>query len=107
MKVDSYIRNHALVYRCYDMLTYFKAFRKYKSTKKEIQKSIYNNLHNIETVETYAKYFNLKMKKNKRKIELRFNLKDLISDLNFLKQLLEKENLESHFLEDMKKEEEK
>lgn len=71
------------------MLYYYNAFKNKDLSCKEIKTKIYNNLHEIETVETYAKYFNLKLKNTKNKVELKYNLKDLINDLNYLKQHLE------------------
>lgn len=90
-KSKQYIKSHNLVNRCYDMLSYYNTFQNKDLSYKEIKTNIYNNLREIETVETYAKYFNLKLKSTKNKVELKYNLKDLINDLNYLKQHLEKE----------------
>lgn len=73
------------------MLYYFKAFKNFDLPRYEVKSKIYNNLKVIENVETYAKYFEAKLKKTKKNIDLKCNLKDLISDLNYLKQYLEKE----------------
>ena len=47
-------------------------------------------MQNIYYVETLAKFFEEKKEKNKKNIELRCNLIDLITDLDFLKQYLTK-----------------
>lgn len=97
-KSHKYIKSHNLVNRCYDMLSYYSAFKDQELSKKDIKKKIFFNLHEIETVETYAKYFNMKLRYAKNKVELRCNLKDLINDLNYLKQHIEKElTSNSHF----------
>lgn len=99
IKSYKYIKSHALVNRCYNMLKYFNAFNGVDASQREVKKQIESNLMEIETVETYAKYFNVKKNKNMKKIELRCNLIELINDLNFLKQYLEKESAqESRFL---------
>ena len=48
------------------------------------------SLSDEEYVETLAKYFEDKLKKHKKNIELRYNLTDLITDLDFLKQYITK-----------------
>lgn len=88
MKSGRYIKSHNLVNRCYDMLCYFDTMDETDLSVKEIKNKIFSSLHKIETVETYAKYFDSKLKQYKKNIELRCNLCDLISDLNFLKQIL-------------------
>ena len=90
MKSLRYIKSHNLVNRCYDMLSYYNAFKHQNLPSKEIKKNIYKNLQEIEIVETYAKYFNMKFKNTKNKVELKCNLKDLVNDLNYLKQYIEK-----------------
>ena len=105
IKSYKYIKTHALVNRCYNMLKYFNAFHGVEMSQREVKKQIESNLMEIETVETYAKYFNIKKNKNKKKIELRCNLMELINDLNFLKQYLEKESADkSRFLNEEKEE---
>ena len=73
------------------MLYYFYFFKESSLSKKELKANLYNSLQDLETVETYAKYFDNKLRKKYRNVELKCNLKELISDLNFLKQYLEKE----------------
>lgn len=73
------------------MLYYFYFFKEASLSKKELKANLYNSLQDLEVVETYAKYFDNKLRKKSRNIELKCNLKELISDLNFLKQYLEKE----------------
>ena len=57
---------------------------KNKNTKEHIQ----NHLNDVAFVETLSKYFEKKLKKNKKNAEIRINLTDLIYDLNTLKQYL-------------------
>lgn len=83
----SFIKSHNLVNRIYDMLCFFNVIKNIEN-KKLIQKSFLQNLTNIEYVESLAKYFEKKMKGNKKNIDLKCNLKDLIYDLNYLKQYL-------------------
>lgn len=73
------------------MLYYFYFFKASQLTREEFKNNLYDSLQDIEIVETYAKYFENKLKKRNKSIELKCNLKELISDLNFLKQYLEKE----------------
>lgn len=72
------------------MLYYFYFFKDSSLSKKEIKANLYNSLQDLENVETYAKYFENKLQKKYRNVELKCNLRELISDLNFLKQYLEK-----------------
>lgn len=86
-----FIKSHNLVNRCYEMLYYFYFFKDSSLTRNELKNNLFNSLQEIEMVETYAKYFENKLKKKNKNIELKCNLKELICDLNFLKQYLEKE----------------
>ena len=87
-KSINYIKSHNLVNRCYDMMYYFHFFKNKVYSKKEIKANLYDNLLDPEKVETMAKYFETKLKKSKKQIELKCNLHDLIANLNFLKQYL-------------------
>lgn len=82
---NEFIKNHNLINRMYDMLVYFNLLSK-TDNEIEIKTSIKKQLANIEYVELTANYFEKKLKKNYKKIELRCNLKELIDDLNYLKQ---------------------
>ncbi len=86
MKKDSYafIKSHNLVNRIYDMINYL-GIVKNPNNDKNIKKFIRLKLQNIEYVESLAKYFEKKLKKNKNDVELRCNLQDLIYDLDYLK----------------------
>lgn len=83
----SFIKSHNLVNRVYDMLCFFNIIKNIEN-KNLIQKSFLQNLMNIEYVESLAKYFEKKLKENQKNIDLKCNLKDLIYDLNYLKQYL-------------------
>ncbi len=82
-----YIRSHNLVNRIYDMLYYFKVFKNNRS-EKQVKAFFNQRLEDITYVETLAKYFESKLRTNKKNHEVRCNLNDLISDLNYLKQYL-------------------
>lgn len=84
----SYIKSHNLVNRIYDMMYYLGCYN--DEDIKFIKSRIKYKLKNIYYVETLAKYFEEQKKKNRKNIELRCNLNDLINDLNYLKQYLEK-----------------
>ena len=73
------------------MLYYFYFFKSSPLSKMELKNNLFNSLQNIEMVENFAKYFEKKLKKKNNSIELKCNLRELISDLNFLKQYLDKE----------------
>ncbi len=85
--VDAYIKSHNLVNRIYDMVYYFGIIKN-SNSEKAIKKFFYQKLYDIEYVESLAKYFEKKLIKNKVNIELRCNLKDLIYDLDYLKQYI-------------------
>lgn len=83
----AYVKSHSLVNRIYDMLDYFGVFKDTKN-KVAIKRFFSMRLEDIEYVESLAKYFEEQMKKNKKNIEVRCNLRDLIYDLDYLKQYL-------------------
>ena len=85
--VNSFITSHNLVNRIYDMVFYF-GFIKDSTNEQLVKKFFKQNLHNVEYVESLAKYFEKRLNKNYKNVELRCNLKDLINDLNYLKQYL-------------------
>lgn len=84
----SFVKSHNLVNRIYDMLDYFHCFdnEDVEFAKKEIGRKI----QSIYYVETLAKYLEDKKNKHIKNIELRCNLIDLINDLDYLKQYLNK-----------------
>lgn len=83
-----YVRSHNLVNRIYDMLYYFKVIKKDNQSEKQVKKFFNQRLEDVTYVETLAKYFESKLRKNKKNHEVRCNLLDLINDLNYLKQYL-------------------
>lgn len=86
-KAKEFINSHNLVNRIYDMIFYFGII---KSENREfyIKKFFSQRLGKIEYVESLAKYFENKIKTSKQNIELKYNLKELVYDLNYLKQYL-------------------
>lgn len=83
----SFIKSHNLVNRIYDMVYFFGIIKNPKN--EEVIKKYFNQkLEDVEYVETLASYFEMKLKKNKGKADLRCNLTDLIYDLEYLKQYL-------------------
>lgn len=86
----SYAKSHNLVNRIYDMLNYFELFKDYKETTKELKKQIYYKIRSLYYIENLAKYFEDKLKRNSKNVEIRINLTDLIYDLDQLKQYLVK-----------------
>lgn len=86
---DSYEKSHNLVNRIYDMLYFlyfFKDNRGYSIS--EIKDKIRQQIKTLEGIELIIKYFDDKMKKHYKDIEIRCNLTDLITDLNHLKQYI-------------------
>ncbi len=82
---NSFIKSHNLVNRVYDMVYYLGIIK--EPTNDQLFKNFFKKrLTEIEYVESLAKYFEKKLSKNYDNIELRCNLKDLIYDLNILKQ---------------------
>lgn len=71
------------------MLDYFAFFDYDFSSKEEIKGYLKNNIYDICFVETLIKYLEERLKQNKSKVELRCNVRDLIDDLDFLKQYLD------------------
>lgn len=89
VKIQKYIISHNLVNRLFDMLYYFYFFKNAQSDYKSIKKSIEKSLKRIEDVESFAKFLELKLKKKNQNLEIKLNIKHLVDDLNFLKQLLD------------------
>lgn len=86
-KVNNYIKRHNLVNRIYDMVLYFNVVKDTKD-EKIIKEFFLQNLKVVDYVESLAKFFEEKMFKNKKNIDLKLNLEDLVNDLNYLKQYL-------------------
>lgn len=85
---ELFLKSHNLVNRIYDMIFYFGLIKDH-SKQVSIKKFIKMRLVDIDYVESLAKYFEKKMRINKKNIELLCNLRDLIYDLDYLKQYLE------------------
>lgn len=83
----AFITSHNLVNRIYDMVYYFGVIKKVED-EKLIKRFFKQRLEDVEYVESLAKYFEIKLRRNKSNIDLRCNLKDLIYDLDYLKQYL-------------------
>ncbi len=86
-KAKEFINSHNLINRIYDMVLYFGII---KSENREfyIKKFFSQRLKKLEYVETLAKYFENKIKTSQQNIELKYNLRELVYDLNYLKQYL-------------------
>lgn len=85
----SYVKSRNLINRIYDMLEYFNYFDNEFWNKENIRQFLKENINDIIFVETLIKYLDDKLKRNKKKVELRCNLSDLINDLDYLKQYLD------------------
>lgn len=85
-KAINFINNHHLGKRVYEMLVYFDIIN-FKKKPKHFQKLFKQKLLNVNFVETLAHFLEIKLK-NTNNIELKMNLKELIYDLNYLKQYL-------------------
>lgn len=83
----AFIKSHNLVNRIYDMIYYFRAIKN-PNDEETIKKFFKQRLEDVEYVESLAKYFEKKLRKNKSNIDLRCNLQDLVYDLDYLKQYL-------------------
>lgn len=84
-KTIRFIKNHNLVNRIYEMLKYFDII---DYNKRTAINSIKDKMIMPEFIESLASIFEKKYKYCK-KVEVRCNLKELIDDLNILKQYLE------------------
>ena len=82
-----FVRSHNLINRIYDMLIFFEVIKDSKH-EEQIKKFFMQRIEDITYVETLAKYFEEKLRKNGNHTELRCNLLELICDLNYLKQYL-------------------
>jgi len=71
------------------MLEYLNRFDCEYWNKDEVRNYLKENINDICFVETIIKYLDDKLKKNRKKIELRCNISDLINDLDYLKQYLD------------------
>ena len=86
----SFIKSHNLVNRVYDMLNFYKLFDGKNETKEYIKDKLNTNLYDIYYVESLSKYFEDRRKITKNNITLKYNLLDLTTDLDYLKQYLNK-----------------
>ena len=85
--LNGFIKSHSLVNRIYDMV-FFYGLIKNPNNEKAVKRFFKNGLADIEYVETLAKYFESKKRYEKKNVELWFNLRDLIYDLDYVKQYL-------------------
>lgn len=86
-KVNNYIKRHNLVNRIYDMVVYFNVVKN-NNEESNIKKFFLQNLKEVDYVESLAKFFETKLYKCRKNIDLKINLEDLVNDLNYLKQYL-------------------
>lgn len=91
--IKSYIEKRNLINRIYDMLEFFNFADLKLSKDNDVRNYIKENLNDEYFVESLAKYFYIKLKKCRKKVELRSNLWRLINDLDYLKQYIEKDKL--------------
>lgn len=69
-------------------MVYYFGTIKDSADEQIVKKFFKDNLQNVEYVESLAKYFEKKLQKNYKNVELRYNLIDLVNDLNYLKQYI-------------------
>ena len=86
-RIHSFIRSHNLVNRIYNMMIFFHVLKN-DETKTNVKKFLNMRLEDAVYVEDLIVYFERKKCKNKKNIDLYCNLKDLIYDLEYLKQYL-------------------
>lgn len=84
-----YVKSRNIINRVYDMLEYFNYFDCEFWNKDDVRNYLKKNINDICFVETIIKYLDDKLKKNRKKVELRCNISDLINDLDYLKQYLD------------------
>ncbi len=84
-----YVKSRNLINRVYDMLEFFCYLDNNDWNKQNIRNYLKSNIKDICFVETLIKYFEEKLKQNRHKIELRCNLLELITDLDYLKVYLD------------------
>lgn len=87
MNYNKFLKTHNLLNKILEMLIYFNIIEKNNNIKYKIK----SKMKEPDFIETIAKYFERKYNKC-RSIELKCNLKNLIDELNFAKQYLEKES---------------
>lgn len=87
----TYVRSKNIINRIYDMLDYFDFVDIKFCDIRKLKSFIINNINDECFVETLIKYFECKLMNNRNKIELTCNLKELIGDLDYLKQYLERD----------------
>lgn len=84
----SFVVSHQLVNRVYDMLDYFNFFENRVESEQILKKKIDSKMNSIYYIENLASYFERKLKKHYKNVEIRCNLVDLLYDLDHLKQYL-------------------
>lgn len=84
---ERFIKSHNLINRIYDMAFYFGTIKR-KNNEEVIKNFFKQRLQDIVYVESLAKYFEKKVHKSNDNIDLKYNLQELIYDLNYLKQYL-------------------
>ena len=86
-KYYDFVKSHNLINRIFDMLDYFYFFGSIENYSiDELKYEIRNSLKTLVGIEAHAKYFEDMLMKHKKDIEIRCNLTDLITDLDYLKQ---------------------
>lgn len=90
MTYNKFLKTHNLPNKILEMLIYFNIIKKNKDFK-YIKYKIKSKMKEPDFIETIAKFFERKYNKC-RSVELKCNLKNLIYELNFAKQYLEKES---------------
>ena len=86
---QTYARRKKLLNRFYNMLDYFGYFNNYDLDEKDAKRILIKKINDIYFLETFAKFLEQELKKKNNKVELKCNIKDLIDDINYLKQYLE------------------
>ncbi len=85
--LKKFIESHNLVNRIYDMVCYFGVIK--SNNREEVVKRFFKQqLGDISYVESLAKYFENKLNIDNKNIELKYNLQELVYDLNYLKQYM-------------------
>ncbi len=84
----SFVVSHQLVNRVYDMLEYFNFFKSHTESELVLKKKINSKMSDIYYIENLAYYFERKLKRHYKNVEIRCNLVDLLYDLDHLKQYL-------------------
>lgn len=83
----NYAKSHNLFNRVIDMLEFFEFFDKTEDVK-YAKRKVKDKMQSLYFVESLCYFFEKRLKQNMKNEEIRCNLYDLISDLNYLKQYL-------------------